>query len=421
MRIAATLSPFLILKRLREDGSAATLNRLGASQHVADLRLMFSSTVSVVLVGIICALVFGYWHIISDNWRSQVAGTHNAWPLIRLFGDAVVSIGPFVGALIALGCGIVGWAYQAGSARLGIVDLFACEVSTICRVCAITDIAQRYVDAFNADLCADGPPNVAAVQRVRHAFNHFDATENYTPVFEKNASDLRVLDVKVVTNVTAFYTYFKAMRDTLRTMTSIEPAPVLGNARDAWHDALKNVIYMMFLAFESVRKAVRDLIEFDPNQVESTINILINELTAYHFLLQQFGSDDGTDSKDFRYARLKLRLNSYREIVGRTYWRAIDGKESSISRANQKRQKLTALSPAQRDSVAGREKLRSVLLDAELARQWAKAAETAHELENRYVLLFPDEKIPRPAVLLAQAEASKSAAPENTKPQPAES
>jgi hypothetical protein len=33
-------------------------------------------------------------------------------------------------------------------------------------------------------------------------------------VLDRNAADLRVLEVKVVTNVTAFYTYFKAMRDT---------------------------------------------------------------------------------------------------------------------------------------------------------------------------------------------------------------
>ncbi|WP_148654406.1 hypothetical protein [Paraburkholderia caribensis] len=214
---------------MREDGSAATLNRLGASQHVADLRLMFSATISVGFAGLVLALLFGYWHTISDNWKSGGSALYNAWQLVRLFGDAVILIAPFAGALIALGCGVIGWAYQSGSARLGIVDLCACEIATICRVCAITDLARRYVAAFGADLTTVGPPDLAAIQRVRHSFNHFDATENYTPVFDNNATDLRALDVKVVTNVTAFYTYFKAMRDTLRAMTNIDPPAKLGD------------------------------------------------------------------------------------------------------------------------------------------------------------------------------------------------
>jgi hypothetical protein len=98
MRFAATLSPFLILRRLREGGSAATLNRLGRSQHVADLRLMFSATLYVVVIDSAGAIGFGYWHTVSDNWQKEIAVAHNAWPWVRLFGDSVVTIAPFVGA-----------------------------------------------------------------------------------------------------------------------------------------------------------------------------------------------------------------------------------------------------------------------------------------------------------------------------------
>jgi hypothetical protein len=400
MRFAVTLSPFWILRRLREGGSAATLNRLGRSQHVADLRLMFSATLYVVAIATAGAIGFGYWHTISDNWQKEIATAHNAWPWVRLFGDSIVTIGSFVGALFALGCAVIGWAYQSGSARLGIVDLFACEIGTICRVCAITDVARRYVEAFNADLGINGPPELTTIERIRRGFSHFDANENYTPVFDHNAADLRVLDVKVVTNVTAFYTYFKAMRDTLRNMARIDAPFTVGDARDPWHEALKNVIYMMFLTLESARKAVRDLIEFDPNQVENTINILINELYAYQFLMRQFGEQCGDSTEDFRYARLRLRLESYREIVGRTYWRAIDGKRYWTEYTAKARDLMLApSSAAESKSETEQSRRRNAALDFELARHWVKAAETAHELENRYKLVFPGETIERPVDL----------------------
>ena len=49
----------------------------------------------------------------------------------RFFFVPVVGV---VGAVIA-------WAYQSGSARLGVIDLFACEISTLCRVATVVDTA----------------------------------------------------------------------------------------------------------------------------------------------------------------------------------------------------------------------------------------------------------------------------------------
>ena len=63
-------------------------------------------------------------------------------------------------------------------------------------------------------------------------------------------------------------------------------------------------MYMQFLAFESARKAVRDLIEFEPNNAENKITIFISELPLYGFLLKHF------QKGDLRHARLKLRQKS---------------------------------------------------------------------------------------------------------------
>ncbi len=55
---------------------------------------------------------------------------------------------------------------------------------------------------------------------------------------------------------------------------------------DPWHEALSNLIYMLFLAYESARKAIEGLIEFQPTRVECTIVMLLTELKCYPLLLQ---------------------------------------------------------------------------------------------------------------------------------------
>ena len=77
-------------------------------------------------------------------------------------------------------------------------------------------------------------------------------------------------------------------------------------------------MYMQFLACESARKAVRDLIEFEPNNAENTITILISELPIYRFLLNHF------QKGDLRYARLELRRNRYELVVPQVYYHTED-------------------------------------------------------------------------------------------------
>ena len=258
VHVLASLSPLgilrrLIRRRLSEEGSAGTLNRLLTSQHVADLQFIVAATMLVVVLGCGGALVFEYWHTISDHWREDAAKPHNAWHWLRLFGDSIAGSGPLMGALIAFGGGIIGWAYQAGSARLGTVDLFASEITTLCRVCTIVDLTRSYVKAYEADLDPTDreAPNVSRRERVarfRSALSHFEASENYTPVFDQNAEDLQVLDARVVINVAAFYTYLKATKDALRYLGKVAAPDAAGREHDAWHDALITVIYMQFLA-----------------------------------------------------------------------------------------------------------------------------------------------------------------------------
>jgi hypothetical protein len=75
------------------------------------------------------------------------------------------------------------------------------------------------------------------------------------------------------------------------------------------HVAIANVIYMMFLAYESARKAVEDLIEFEPFKAENTMVILLTELRGFGFLINCFDRDD------LRCTRLTLRRDDYfREV-----------------------------------------------------------------------------------------------------------
>ena len=366
-----------ILRKLRKHGSATTLYRLLTSRHVADLRFIFSLTIISVVVGCAFALLIGVLESYESSSPEAVLWTR--------FVGTVAFIAQPCAALIALGFGISGWAYRSGSSRLGIVDLFACEISTLCRVCTIVDLTGRYVQAFDAG--TTGEPDVIA--RLRLTLGHFEASEDYTPLFDQNAKELQTLNARVVTNVTAFYTYAKAMKDAMRNLGKIDIHAATSRADDAWHDAVTRIIYMQFLAFESARKAVRDLIEFEPNEVENTITILLSELRAYGFLLVQFepkskANQESIASEDFRHARLRLRHDSYIDVVRTAVWRAEEGKDYWTQREAKVRSRATNDAPGKVDIIS------------DLARDWRRSAETAIELKNRCRVLFPDEPLDRP-------------------------
>jgi hypothetical protein len=253
--------------RFREKESAATLVRLTRSKHVADLRFIARMTVWGALLFVIVVALLG-------------AVGACAIPVIGLLGTAAT---------------ILAWCYRSGSARLGIVDLIACEMTTLCRVCSVVELTQNCITAFNTS-------GSDTADQLRERFSHFDSEEAYTPVFDANVKELQVLDVRVITNITAFYTYWKAMRDTFRRLAKTDAK--------GWQSCMRNVVYMQFLAFESARNAIVDLIEFEPSCAENKVTVLLSELPAFRFLLDQF-----KDGSDVRHKRLALRRDEYPGIV----------------------------------------------------------------------------------------------------------
>ena len=305
MGIVSMLSPFAILRQLRIGEESSTFDRLGRSRHVADLRLIFSVTIIIMIVGAILALAFCFQHEVMTNWP-DVRARRSGWIWARLSFAAVADSGAFIGAIGAIGCGVLAWTYQAGSARLGVVDLFACEIATLCRVGAVVDMVSRYIDLFQ------NGPEVGRPQIIDgdspDDTTRFTSQESYFPVFDSSVKELQALEADVVKHVTAFYTYMKVMRDSLRRLASIPPPVPGAPPTDDWHRAICNVIYMQFLGLESARKAIKDLVEFEPTQAEDMITILLSELLAYGFLREQFRGD-------VRQRRLEARDVTYRREV----------------------------------------------------------------------------------------------------------
>jgi hypothetical protein len=147
----------------------------------------------------------------------------------------------------------------------------------MCRVGAVVDMVQRYVELFKV-----GPHAVRP---------HI----------------MQALEADVVKHVTAFYTYMKVTRDTLRKLADIKPLAD-GGHHDDWHRAICSVFYMQFLGLESARNAIKDLVGFEPTQAEDMITVLLSELPAYGFLREQF-------KDDLRQRRLASRDLTYRKEV----------------------------------------------------------------------------------------------------------
>ena len=141
---------------------------------------------------------------------------------------------------------------------------------------------------------------------------NFQSQESYEPVFDNNTRDLQVLDASVVINVTQFYTYLKAMRDTWRKAGK-------SSTREQRLAALRDVLYMQFLAFESGRAAVAELIEYEPNEADCTMIILFSEIPALAFLLDKFPVND------LRHRRLALRVAAYQGIITDLHARVTGG------------------------------------------------------------------------------------------------
>jgi hypothetical protein len=65
---------------------------------------------------------------------------------------------------------------------------------------------------------------------------------------------------------------------------------------------------MVLLSYEAARHAIDDLVEYEPDHTEYTITVLLTEVIAYEFLINDLRDD-------FRYGRLSLRHKEYESVV----------------------------------------------------------------------------------------------------------
>lgn len=329
------------LDALRNDGdNSATLNRFFKSRHVRDLKLIAGMASCIALALALVLLLYEIGLLLTEPQGSKIGP--GAW--LEAFGRFSAS----VGAIFGLGGVVITWVYRTASVRLGVVDLFACEITTLCRVGTIVDwIAQR-IAAFETE---HGPPAAApsgggagdpaasppagpASQSYR-----FISSENYFPVFESNSRDLQILEADVVTNVTAFYTYMKVSRDYLRRLGELDAR---SQPRDLHQEAYQiwcSIIYMQFLAYESARKAIDELIEYEPTHTENTITILLTELVAYGFLRKEFTEGD------FRFKRLDLRQEKYRGVAKQLHAKIVADHSGVSERERDEWERAKALWP----------------------------------------------------------------------------
>jgi hypothetical protein len=277
---------------LTANESSSTLFRFGRSKHVVDLKLIFLLALFVLAVHVIVACFL-------LDYKGGKIDTY--------LGPAV----PIYGAIVA-------WAYLSAAKRLGVVDLFACEIRTLCRVGTAFDVGRLYVKKYQ-DLIEKSKGDGAETQAMNKPVvpkppadsNAFSSNEEYFPVFTNNSGDLEALEALVVAHITEFYTYMKAARDLLRALAAVDSVPETKKI-------FENLIYVLFLGYESGRNAVKDLVEFEPTRAENIMIILLTELVCYSFLCTHF-KDSKEPGDELRFARLELRESGYKSDIPELY------------------------------------------------------------------------------------------------------
>lgn len=306
--------------------TASTLRRFFTSQHVADLRWIVIWTIFFFIL--YCCLMWWLYANSPSIPAGSISNSHILGHMHEVLGNNSSFLVDYIGPAIGFGGLIIGWAYQSASARLGIVDLFASEIGTLCRVGTIFDVASRYTALYERR-----PINSTRGSQLEGSSANFVSQEEYFPVFANNSGALQALGAPVIAHITEFYTYMKAIRDERRRMAGSSSTTPADNenvtAGVAWQASTINVIYMLFLAYESGRNALRELIEVRSIQTDLAISTLFTELTCYATLLTHFSNARSSSQvlpgekrlappeQDFRYARLLLRREVYAREVKR--------------------------------------------------------------------------------------------------------
>jgi hypothetical protein len=308
--------------------AALTFFRFFRSRHVVDLRIIFLSAATILALDLTIALVLAFfeptihllfkhmapaiYHFLSDRSAYKITPDDIFWffghTLEVLFIQIPKTLVTFLAPAIPLCGGVMAWTYLSATTRLGVVDLFACEIRTLCRVGAVFDISNIYLAQHKR--CVEMIEGHQGDQPFAEGQSTSESKEEYFPVFSSNSHDLEALEAMVVGNITEFYTYMKAARDLLRRLAENKSA-------ESAKPILENLIYVLFLGYESARKAIKDLIEFQPARAENMIVVLLTELPCYGFLRNHFKTGEGDQ---IRRDRLNLREDDYKDEVPRLIW-----------------------------------------------------------------------------------------------------
>jgi hypothetical protein len=284
------------------------------SRHVADLRLILAVISIIISVASSVALLISFQHEVTSNWQDLIA-THSWWIWVRIVFASIVHFfvgeGTIIGAVGVVAGGVLAWTYQAFRARLSVIAMLAEEITTLGRVMAITD----WVDYFIAldDKVAAGETIRLSSQQKSDSF-----------VFDSLIKDVQQLDHLTVANITSFYIHMKVTASCIRSFAEIQLT--VSDSNMQLRSAITSVIYYQFLTLESARKAIRDLVEFEPIQAQNIITILLNELLAHGFLRDHF-------REDLRGQQLEARDRSYRQDVSELHQLVMSGEGKQWDRA----------------------------------------------------------------------------------------
>jgi hypothetical protein len=261
-------------------GPVPSFLRLGTSRHLGDYQ--FIALGAFVLTALALVSLGTHTDLESSIEHGVAALTgvalHHPIP-----GAVIIGMATVVATLSS-------WVYQSASKRLGTIDLFACEINALCRVCLVTDFAEKSV-SWLRDWPAKGTRKPTPI----------DIKEEFTPVYSKNASELQSLDANALTSITSFYTYRMTMIEYLRGAMS---APKW----EATHERVEQMIYMQFLMYENARLATEQLTEFEPERAQNLVSIYCSELPLIACLIGLYR--ERKESR-FLYERLRMRIDDY--------------------------------------------------------------------------------------------------------------
>jgi hypothetical protein len=212
---------------------------------------------------------------------------------IWLFNNGAKEIGA---TLIVASLSVAAWTFQTANGRFGAADIFASEILTLCRIARVVDFVQHMVDSYR-----DGKP-----------ISLGKSMQDYVVIFHNNSKDLEILDGNAVNWVTEFYVYFKAMLDTMSRLPNLPNGKLLSAEEvPAYKELLLTVIYMAFLAFESGRHALMQLVDDKRVREEAVLTALSNEIPAYLLLYEVYSSK----RCDIRWHRIDGRLPQYETLT----------------------------------------------------------------------------------------------------------